>query len=45
MTATGPSNRVKYNAAPLHPKKAEDGCRNQVETALSRSIARRTDTL
>ena len=45
MTATGPSNRVKYNAAPLHPGKAEDGCRNQVETALSRSIARRTDTL
>ena len=27
------------------PGKAEDGCRNQVETALSRSIARRTDTL
>ena len=44
MTATRPSNRVKYNAAPLHLK-AEDGCRNQVETALSRSIARRTDTL
>ena len=45
MTAAGPSKRVKYSAVLLHPGKAEDGCRNQVETALSRSIARRTDTL